>query len=98
MIQFSNNNIYIRRGDTGKAEINFSRNVDSAVFSVKKRATDTKYIMQKDITNGILKFDHSDTNNLDDGRYVYDIQVTYDDVVDTPLSGDFVIVIDITRE
>ena len=100
MVKFCqhNNNINLIRGDTGLMQINFSQEVDTAVFSVKKNINDSKYVIQKDIVDGMLKIEHSDTNKLDAGKYIYDIQVTYGDVVDTPLIGEFTVIADVTRE
>ena len=98
MINIYNDKIRIVRGDTASLQINFSQEVDSAVLSIKKSVNDDEYVLQKQIVDGLLQFTHSDTNNLPAGRYVYDIQVTYGDVVDTPLIGVFEILPDVTRE
>ena len=98
MIKFNNNNISIVRGDTGEMQINFSEEIDRAVFSVKKNINDEEYVFQKEIIDGVLSFQHEDTNNLVPGKYVCDIQVTYGDVIDTPLIGAFIVIADVTRE
>ena len=98
MIKFVNNNISIVRGDTGILQINFSQEVDSAVFSVKKNIEDTEYVLQKNITDGVLQFDHDDTNDLEAGKYVYDIQVNYNNNVETPIIAYFTVIADVTRE
>ena len=98
MIRFNKNNITIVRGDTAELEITFSEQVDSAVLSVKKKISDTDYVFQSQVVDGVLKITHADTNNLVPGQYVYDIQVKYGDVVDTPLIGEFNVVADVTRE
>lgn len=98
MIKFVNNNISIVRGDTGILQINFSQEVDSAVFSVKKNIEDTEYVLQKNITDGVLQINHDDTNDLEAGKYVYDIQVTYNGIIDTPIIAYFMVIADVTRE
>lgn len=99
MIDFHNKKISMVRGDTNPPlQINFSREIDSAIFSVKKNINDTEYILQKQIVDGLLKFEHEDTNTLDAGDYVFDIQVVYDGEIETPLIGTFKLIADVTRE
>lgn len=98
MIKVHNKKIYIVRGDTGPLYINLSQEVDNAIFSVKKNINDTDYVLQKEITGGMVKFKHEDTNNLETGEYVYDIQVEYGDDIDTPIIGTFTVIADVTRE
>lgn len=98
MIKFHNKKIFLVRGDTAPLQFNFSQNVDRAVFSLKKNINDTEYVLQKEIVNGFLKFNHEDTNNLDAEEYVYDVQVEYDGEIETPLIGTFKLIADVTRE
>ena len=98
LFKVDNKKILLIRGDTGTVNINFSEEVETAVFSVKRNITDVEYILQKDITEGVLNFEHSDTNDLQPGKYVFDIQVSYDGIVDTPLIGTLEIIADVTRE
>ena len=106
-------NLDIIRGDT----VNIQFEIDSdtvfdlsnenfnVTFSLKKAATDTAYVFQKDKTavtspaNNvfILRIAPEDTTNLVAGFYFYDIQLSIGDDIYTIALGKFNINIDITR-
>lgn len=106
-------NIDVIRGDT----INIQFEIDSdtvlnlndegftVTFSLKKAATDTAYIFQKDKTAVtspadnvfILRIAPEDTTNLIPGFYFYDIQLGLGDDIYTIALGKFSLNIDITR-
>lgn len=76
--------IYHKRGDT--AEFDLTVKLDNveitnyeAVFSIKKTLKDTEYFLQKDVVNGHVRLEHSDTQDLEYGEYYYDIQIKIDD-------------------
>ena len=76
--------IYHKRGDT--AEFDLTVKLDDvetteyeAVFSVKKTLKDTEYLFQKQVVDGHVRLEHSDTQDLDYGEYYYDIQIKIDD-------------------
>lgn len=106
-------NLDIIRGDT----VNIQFEIDSdtvfdlsnenfnVTFSLKKAATDTAYVFQKDKTAVtspadnvfILRIAPEDTTNLVSGFYFYDIQLSISDDIYTIALGKFNINIDITR-
>ncbi len=76
--------IYHLRGDTAEFDVNITQDGVplenyEAVFSVKKTLKDRTYLFQKPITNGHIRIEHSDTQDLPYGNYYYDIQVHIDD-------------------
>ena len=76
--------IYHLRGDTAEIDVNITQDGTplenyEAVFSVKKTLKDRTYLFQKPITNGHIRIEHSDTQDLPYGNYYYDIQVHIDD-------------------
>lgn len=105
MLTIVNNVIYLTRGDTARIAIDtdISPGVTyTARLSVKKSESDTDYIFQKDVVDDQVLFEHADTDTLEIGRYVYDIEYHLQDA-----SGDgqiatfgphfFYILSDITR-
>lgn len=76
-------NITHMRGDTAVMKLDLKidgetfalRDGDVATFSVKKKLTDTDYVLQKTAENGYFVFRHEDTQYLPFGSYWYDIQV-----------------------
>lgn len=107
------NNIRTIRGDTAQFAFeieNFTDELASAFFSVKKDVNDANYIFQKSLDDGItlmetgkwkVRIAPEDTENLPTGTYYYDLQigVTSGDTVDiyTILKGKFDIAYDVTR-
>lgn len=76
--------IYHKRGDTAEFDLNVTLDGEpitnyEAVFSVKKTLKDTKYILQKEVVDGHVRLEHSDTQDLPFGEYYYDIQIKIDD-------------------
>lgn len=98
MLKVYGKKMWLTRGDTGILQINYSVPVTSGVFSLKKNINDTEYVLQKDVTDGILKIEHADTNDLEARLYVYDIQVTAGTDVETVMKGVFDLLPDVTRE
>lgn len=87
MLKVDDGNITLTRGDTAVIDLDikvngqpydFSSN-DKVVFSLKESYDDQSYIMQRQLTNHLLTFSHADTNNLDVGTYVYDVQLSFHD-------------------
>lgn len=80
--------------------------LDAVHFSCKEKPTDTTYIFQKTIGNGItklsegyyVKIDPADTENLEYKAYYYDLEVTIGDDVFTFLKGKLDIKWDVTKE
>ncbi len=107
------NNLRTVRGDTVQFAFeieNFTDELASAFFSVKKELTDSNYAFQKSLNDGIslvetgkwkVRIAPEDTENLPTGTYYYDLQigVANGDKVDiyTILKGKFDIAFDVTR-
>lgn len=83
----SNNTIYLTRGDTFKATISISNpdgtpyepiDGDGVRFALKKNIEDSHCLINKDIPldTMILELKPVDTQHLEFGTYVYDIQLT----------------------
>ena len=83
----SNNTIYLTRGDTFKATISISNpdgtpyepiEGDEVRFALKKDISDTLCLIRKDIPIDtlLLEIEPMDTQYLEFGNYVYDIQLT----------------------
>lgn len=102
-------NLDLIRGDTLAFgfEVEGITEVDAAYFSVKNTVTDTEYVIQKSLNNGITKEDDgvysvrvapSDTHDLEVGAYYYDLQIEKNGDVFTVLHGKLKVEADITRE
>lgn len=102
-------NLDMVRGDTLAFgfELENITDVDTAHFSVKKAVTDTEYVFQKTIGNGIEKVEDgkysvrvapSDTHDLEIGAYYFDLQIGVNGDIFTILNGKLNIEADITRE
>ena len=83
-----NKDFYHTRGNTGVFKIDFKGAADVedlvAILSVKKKASDKSYLVQKlyDKKLGGFRFDKKDTNDIKAGNYVYDIRITWRKIVD----------------
>ncbi len=81
------NSIYITRGDTAHLPLRIidsdheyiPTDQDKIVFSLKKDITKPDYVLQKEIKNNVLVLNPEDTQNLECGRYTYDVQITLED-------------------
>ncbi len=79
---------------------------DEVTFTVKKNYYDSKIVLQKKLSEGNITFDddfyyhfkitHNDTKELSYGKYVFDIEIRYDEEVKTPLKGLFFIKEEVT--
>lgn len=108
MFQVTKNNVKMVRGDTGRIELSLTLDdgtviepdAYSALFSLKKNVDDIAVILKKAFVDGVIDFNHNDTNNLPYGTYVYDVQVELleDNSVHTIGYHTFVILADVTRE
>ena len=107
-------NFRMIRGDTKRWGINISglgsNTIDALYFSVRKHYSDSKYIFQKQLGDGIepdpesenpryivtiLPEDTERLPALDD--YVYDIEITVNGDVITPIYGKITVMADVTR-
>jgi hypothetical protein len=88
------------RGDTQSFELEIKENdtavtVDSIYFTVKNDAHTNEVLFQKKLNDGItlsnniynIIIDPSDTDELDYGRYAYDIEIIKNSVKKTILVG-----------
>lgn len=107
-------NLYMVKGDTFRFTIEIEGLEDdltNAYFSCKKNKQDNEYIFQKSLGDGIEKVEDSetgktyevvveptDTEEVEDGNYFYDLQLEANGEKFTPLLGVLKIDWDITRE
>lgn len=107
-----NKNLEMTRGDsfgfrfTLEDEDGTLLTVDNAYFSVRQTVDDESYTFQKSLNNGItlqddgsyqVTVDPTDTSSLDYGLYWYDLELTKDSQVITPMKGKLTIEYDITH-
>jgi hypothetical protein len=87
MLKVDDGNITLTRGDTAVIDLDIKVNgrpydfnqSDKIIFSMKESYDDQSYIMQRQLTNHLLTFSHTDTNSLEAGTYVYDVQLSFAD-------------------
>lgn len=106
MIKIQGTNITHMRGDTDTINVALTINGaaytmasgDKAVFSVKQDLDATDYVFQLPISqDGKVKFEHSTTQGLAAGGYVWDIQLTMSDgTVQTIGPGKYKLLADVT--
>lgn len=101
-------NLTMIRGDTAAFGVVYdgtTQDLDSAYFTIKKDWSDISPIVQKSIGDGIAKADTSayivrvapdDTEVLEPGFYVYDLQLSLNNDVFTFLRGTLQIKADAT--
>lgn len=108
-----NNNLFMVRGDTFRFSVEIEGltvNLTNAYFSCKKNKDDTEYIFQKSLENGIAKTKETDTSKtyevvvapedteeVEDGKYFYDLQIEVDGEIYTPLLAILTIEKDVTH-
>lgn len=108
-----NNNLFMVRGDTFRFSVEIeglTEDLTSAYFSCKKNKDDTEYIFQKSIGDGIEKTTDTstsktyevvvapeDTEEVEDGKYFYDLQIEVDGEIYTPLLAILTIEKDVTH-
>ncbi len=108
MFELHRNNIYLCRGDTGifnfsLGECGSPEDMDvypvTAVLSVKKKASDKTYLLQKTVDDGgLFIFESQDTENIPPGKYIYDIELRSRDQVATMGPYRFTVLPDVTRK
>lgn len=79
---------------------------DNVYFTVKKTSNDRLYLFQKSLKKGTIeklglgdyqiKIEPSDTNKLLYGKYKFDINVKYKNLIDETWTGDFVLTDEVT--
>ena len=84
MFKIENGDIYHTRGDTAEFDVNITDDgvlvTDCEVlFTVKRFLNDKKYLLQKQVIDGHLRLEHSDTQQLPFGNHYYDISVKIND-------------------
>lgn len=84
MVSVTNNDIKLTRGDTATFKLNvkdlnnnnYDYSNDTVQFTVKMNTITTNAIIIKNVgSDGIIKINPQDTNNLNYGVYYYDIQI-----------------------
>ena len=78
------NRIQLVRGDTFRAKLTLKDKAgniyiptadDEVLFTVKRNAMTNKILIQVRVSDGVVVLEPSDTEHLDFGSYVYDVQV-----------------------
>lgn len=107
---YPNYRIDMVKGDTLSFGLEFEglgQDLSSADFTVKVNATDSTALIHKDLNDGIIKKQDNqyivklvpeDTKDLDAGMYHFDLQISANSDVFTPLLGVLVLVQDVTWE
>jgi len=103
MVKASKKAIIMTRGDTGMIAITVT-DEDSGEeikkyrgkFTVKKNLRDNFFVLQKPIIKGEIAFDHQDTQTMDYGDYLYDIEITSEEQVSTFGPYQFTLLPDVT--
>lgn len=80
MFKIKNGVVKQTRGDTGGLEVVFSRSPAYGqceyTLSIKKDdATDGTYVLQKKSDNGRFWIEHIDTQSLQPGQYIADVEI-----------------------
>lgn len=95
--------IYHIRGDTGTLVFQPSFETGKAVsdytaiLSIKKNISDSDYILQKTCKDGQFNFAAEDTEALEAGDYIYDIEVHVGKTVQTIGPYKYHLLADVTR-
>ncbi len=104
----ANKNIQMVRGDTLAFGLEFDgldQNLDSAYFTCKQNDTETEFVFQKSLGNGIelvetnkyrVRVAPEDTANIEAGNYYYDLQIGVNGDIYTLLIGILEIQQDVT--
>ena len=105
---YPNYRIDMVRGDTlsfGLELEGLGQDLDSADFTVKKNATDSEVLIHKELGDGITKKQTGhysvrllpeDTAQMEAGAYHFDLQISVNEDVYTPMLGIFCLVQDVT--
>lgn len=104
-----NGRIYLTKGDsatinldiqTAEGKVFTPNGGDKILFTVRngyKKKDCAEYEFQLEIQNGILKIKPEHTDNMEYGRYVYDVQVSFSSGdIDTVLIGEIYITAEVT--
>ena len=95
MLKIENQKIYLTRGDNAQitvtvtdangVPISFPDSAEYAIYlTVKRDIDDTTAVISKSATNAnVISFMPADTKDLEFGRYVYDIELHYQNEVHT---------------
>ncbi len=110
MAKLTDTDFVMVRGDTlafGVEIEGLGQDLDTCYFSCKTDPSDTNYVFQKSLDDGITVVEQGkyrvrvapdDTENLNTGKYFYDLEIGINGDIYTVLRGKLEIVYDITRE
>lgn len=110
MAKLTDTDFVMVRGDTlafGVEIEGLGQDLDTCYFSCKTDPSDTSYVFQKSLDDGITVVEQGkyrvrvapdDTENLNTGKYFYDLEIGINGDIYTVLRGKLEIVYDITRE
>ena len=103
-------NLTMVKGDTlsfGVEMEGLDQNLDTAFFACKKSYDDASPLFEKYLGNGIYLLEENyygvriapeDTENIEPGKYHYDLEISVNGDVFTPMRGYFEILPDVTRD
>lgn len=93
MFRVNDNNIALIRGDSGVFEVTITdtsggvvelNDTDVLTFTVRRTVRNPAIVLQKIITDGVLSIEPADTEPLQFGAYIYDVELKRaDGYVDT---------------
>lgn len=93
MFTVVNNEIFLIRGDSAEFELKLRSKVgkpiqltedDKLLFTVRKSVKSEEFSLQKEFVNGKISLAPEDTERMEFGKYLYDVQLTRKDgFVDT---------------
>lgn len=85
MLTCQNNTIVLTRGDSavlkltvvdGEGQPYKIADNDTVIFTIKKHTTDKEAVLKKTLSDGQIIINPQDTENLEYGQYVYDVELT----------------------
>lgn len=92
----------INNPDETRTDIDF----DNVYFTVKKSPSDRVYLIKKSLRQGTItklglgdyqfKIEAKDTEKMKYGKYIFDIQLSYQDIVKETFSGEFELLYEVT--
>ncbi len=85
MLTIDGNKIVLTRGDSAEIELTltdaqgetYDYSDDTVTFGIKRSVYDKDCVLTKTVENGKISFEPSDTETLEYGDYLYDIEVRH---------------------
>lgn len=85
MLTVTGNSIFLTRGDSAELTLSLTDSQgspydfsgDTVRFGVKRNAFDAECVIEKTVTDGKITFAPEDTESLEFGDYLYDVEVRH---------------------